>query len=296
VVWNGPAVTANSQRVLGPFQGLRFGGTLNTDADFGVASIGPAASPANFSGAVVLGSDGVAAAGGGTTTDGCESITADVAGKIALVDRGLCTFAVKAKNAQNAGAIGVIIANSLNRGAFAPGGSDATVTIPVAGVSTATGNAIKAALPGVNVQAVVDPSRRAGTTNGFVRLYAPTIVEPGSSGSHFDTSALPNLLMEPAITPTLAASHMLDLTPSLMKDVGWAMETLKIGSCDTGVANALPTGELMHVQVSACAAGAKSKGAFVSCMSGYTGAQLSAGLLTMAQKDAVMSCAARGNP
>jgi hypothetical protein len=296
VVWNGPVVTANSKLVLGPFQGLRLSGTLNADADFGVATIGAAPSAANFTGSIVLGTDGVAAAGGGTTTDGCEPITANVAGKIALVDRGLCTFNVKALNAQNAGAIGVIIANSLNRGAFSPGGTDPSVTIPVAGVSTATGNAIKAALPGVNVTYVVDPSRRAGTTNGFVRIYAPTVVESGSSGSHFDTSATPNLLMEPAITSTLAASHNIDLTPSLMKDVGWQLETLKIGGCDTGVANALPTGELMHVNVPSCAAGAKNKGAFVSCMAGYTNGLVSAQLLTMAQKDAVMSCAARANP
>ena len=68
------------------------------------------------------------------------------------------------------------------------------------------------------------------------------------------------------------------------------------GACDSGVANALPTGELMHVQVAACAAGTKTKGAFVSCMSGYTGGLVSASLLSGAQKDAVMSCAARGNP
>ena len=33
-------------------------------------------------------------------------------GKIAIIDRGTCTIAVKTKNAQNAGAIGVIIANN----------------------------------------------------------------------------------------------------------------------------------------------------------------------------------------
>ena len=34
-----------------------------------------------------------------------------VAGKIAMIDRGTCTFYDKVKNAQNAGAIGVIIVN-----------------------------------------------------------------------------------------------------------------------------------------------------------------------------------------
>jgi hypothetical protein len=296
VVWDGANVTANSKLVLGPFQGLRFSGTLNSDAEMGTATFGATPNASNFSGAVVLATDGVAAAGGGTLTDGCEPITANVAGKIALVDRGLCSFVIKAQNAQAAGAAGLIIANTLGRGVLGMSGVDPSITIPVAGVSNAVGDTIKAGLPGVNVAFVVDPSRKAGTTNGFVRIYSPPVVESGSSGSHFDTSATPNLLMEPAITTTLAASHNLDLTPSLMKDVGWKMESLKIGACDSGVANALPTGELMHVQAAACAAGAKTKGAFVSCMSGYTGGLVSASLLSSAQKDAVMSCAARGNP
>ena len=38
--------------------------------------------------------------------------TLAVNGKIALIDRGTCTFPEKVKNAQNAGAIGVIIADN----------------------------------------------------------------------------------------------------------------------------------------------------------------------------------------
>ena len=45
-------------------------------------------------------------------TDGCEPLTNGVAGKIALIDRGTCTFKQKAVNAQAAGAIGVIIADN----------------------------------------------------------------------------------------------------------------------------------------------------------------------------------------
>jgi hypothetical protein len=36
-----------------------------------------------------------------------------VNGKIALIDRGTCSFPQKVKNAQNAGAIGVIIADNV---------------------------------------------------------------------------------------------------------------------------------------------------------------------------------------
>ncbi|WP_156409674.1 M4 family metallopeptidase [Nocardioides sp. Soil796] len=50
---------------------------------------------------------------GGTATDGCSPYTnaADVAGKIVMVDRGLCTFVAKAEIARDAGAAALIIGN-----------------------------------------------------------------------------------------------------------------------------------------------------------------------------------------
>lgn len=49
----------------------------------------------------------------GASTQNCESVTNvhDVAGRIALVDRGLCNFSLKALNVQEAGAIACIICN-----------------------------------------------------------------------------------------------------------------------------------------------------------------------------------------
>ena len=288
VVWAGPNVTANAPLVLGPYQGIRLTGTVNQELVFGTAAFGPAPTEANFGGSIVVGLDGV-----GVSTDGCEPIMADVVGKIAFVDRGACGFTVKAKNAQNAGAKGVIIGNNQAGGAIGLGGSDPTVTIPTISVSQADGTAIKSGSPGVSVEFFIDPSRLAGTTMGYVRLYAPATIALGSSISHFDTVATPNLLMEPFINSDLRSAHNLDLTPSLMKDVGWQLETLKIGSCDTGVPNALPNGDLLHVQVQACATGAKNHGQFVSCMNKVTNAAKKAGLLTGSQHGAITSCAAK---
>ncbi len=55
---------------------------------------------------------------GSSVGDGCTAITnaAAVAGRIALIDRGTCTFVVKAKNAQDAGAVAVVIANNQSGG------------------------------------------------------------------------------------------------------------------------------------------------------------------------------------
>ena len=90
-----------------------------------------------------------------SSTSGCEE--ADFAtfptGAIALVQRGTCTFAVKAANAVAAGAVGVIIYNEGQPGRTArvtgtlsdrvPGGDD----VPVIGATSAVGEALRAGTP-----------------------------------------------------------------------------------------------------------------------------------------------------
>ena len=57
----------------------------------------------------------------------------------------------------------------------------------------------------------------AGTT-GHLRMYSPSPLQPGSSVSHWDTSFVPNELMEPAAT-LFAEERM---TRALMQDLGWS--------------------------------------------------------------------------
>jgi len=82
-----------------------------------------------------------------------------LAGSIALVQRGTCTFLQKVTNAQNAGAVGVVIYNSGgSQGIIVPGGLGGTA-IPTAGLSNADGVALKSFLssnPGISV--TLDPS------------------------------------------------------------------------------------------------------------------------------------------
>lgn len=95
----------------------------------------------DLSGDVVVFDDGVAPG-----RDGCTVAAngADMAGKIVIVDRGTCAFTVKVKNAQDKGAIGVIVVNNVAAGLPGMGGTDATVKIPNIGVSLADGNKIYA--------------------------------------------------------------------------------------------------------------------------------------------------------
>jgi hypothetical protein len=197
-----------------------------TPVDPGAAATAEA-QPASFGPAVTRRQRGTLVApndGGGTSLrDGCEPFPADagLAGNFALVDRATCTFVQKALNAQAAGARAVIIANNAP-GLFTPGGTSPDVLIPTMGISQAAGAALRAAAP-EDVVLLRNPVNRTGTTADFVRLYAPPTFAPGSSVSHFDVSAVPNLLMEPSINSNLTTSvkNPDDLTRSLLRDIGW---------------------------------------------------------------------------
>jgi hypothetical protein len=87
------------------------------------------------------------AADAGGLSDGCNAIVTAFAGAVALVDRGTCSFSVKTKNAQLAGASGVLMANNAPNVA-PPGmsGTDATITIPTLSITQEAGTALKTAL------------------------------------------------------------------------------------------------------------------------------------------------------
>jgi extracellular elastinolytic metalloproteinase len=72
---------------------------------------------------------------------------ANPAGAIALIDRGVCTFAAKVKKAQDLGAVAVIVANSVAGPPTAMGGADPSITIPSVMVGQDDGNLFKANVP-----------------------------------------------------------------------------------------------------------------------------------------------------
>lgn len=78
-----------------------------------------------------------------------------------LVNRGSCTFPVKATNAQNAGAAGLLIANN-TAGSLSPGGAAPGITIPVLGITQAAGNQLRAAAP-LSAVLMRDPLSRMAT-------------------------------------------------------------------------------------------------------------------------------------
>lgn len=61
-------------------------------------------------------------------------------------------------------------------------------------------------------------SLTGGVAGDHVRMYAPNPRQPGSSVSHFDTTLMPDELMEPFAT---APSHNIGLALQLLYDTGW---------------------------------------------------------------------------
>ena len=128
--------------------------TINSPASIagdyaaGAASFGPPLSNVGITGNVVLADDGIIPG-----SDACTALVngGAIAGNIALVDRGTCAFTIKVKNAQDAGATGVIVADNVAGPVAGMGGTDPTITISSLRVTLATGNTIKGELGnGVN--------------------------------------------------------------------------------------------------------------------------------------------------
>jgi PA domain len=227
VGWNGERVRDHAERVL-----QRGSPELEIQGRFGKRDvmIAPAAFGAPLSrrgvnqalGKVVDQADGT---GRACTALSAANITA-VAGKIAIVDRGGCTFTTKALNVQGAGAVAMIVVDNV------PGtpprelaGADPLVFIPAVRVAQEDGPALKA-LAGTNAVARLGLDMRLllGAGRGDrVLMYTPNPYEPGSSISHFDTLARRNLLMEPFDNPDQpqAVRAPYDLTLELLKDIGW---------------------------------------------------------------------------
>jgi minor extracellular serine protease Vpr len=131
-------------------------------------------------------SGGAPLAGAG---NGCTALAAgSLAGKIAYVVRGTCTFYAKALNAQNAGAVGMVLANNVS-GFVSPTVAGATaIGIPVVAISGEEGAALTTLV-------------NAGPTSlAWTALQASFLNGPGGLISSFSSYGLsPDLDLKPDI-------------------------------------------------------------------------------------------------
>ncbi|KAL0086325.1 peptidase S8/S53 domain-containing protein [Phycomyces blakesleeanus] len=128
--------------------------------------------------------DGTAASGG---TDACDPSTIPkLTGKIALVQRGTCTFDEKAANAAKAGAIGLIVYNSNNGDSFTPSNPEAT--IPVIGISTADGLALLAGIKSGTETLKFDTTQAV-----YPLVTGNTVSDFSSVGASYELDLKPNV-------------------------------------------------------------------------------------------------------
>jgi extracellular elastinolytic metalloproteinase len=104
-----------------------------------------------LAGLVVLADDGF-----GIGSDACEDLIngEEIAGNIAMIDRGTCEFGFKCLAAEEAGAIAVVICNNVSGGtiSMAPGAVGDQVTIPAVMMSLADCNTLKMGLPDLRIE------------------------------------------------------------------------------------------------------------------------------------------------
>jgi len=292
LVFTGANVRAHAPLALGTRNALQVTAPASIAKEYGFSPLplGPAATPANFSGTVVR-------AVTGSNAQGCSAFdnAAAVAGHIALIDTGTCDGVTKARFAQAAGATGAILA-------YDPAGPDVSihagagvaVTIPTLLLEQAEADVLKGNLAGLSVAmravpAGIDPS-------GYVQLYAPRTVRPGSSFSHFDTRLSPNALMEFALSPDLKGHIDLDLTPSLFLDEGWRVNSggQLLGTCDTGVPTWVPGGVIVGANIAAqakmLATTSATVGDYAAGIRGHAAMLARIGLLNAVQASSLNAC------
>ncbi|MFN7988511.1 MAG: S8 family serine peptidase [Thermoanaerobaculia bacterium] len=201
--------------------------------------------------------------------DACATITngSAVDGKIALIDRGTCTFVDKVKRAQAAGAVAAVIADNTEVVALGMGGTDSSITIPSVRVSLPDGNRLKGALsdgvtvalfPGSDTLASFSsrgPRREAVPSGPKPDVAGPgdSITSVGSGVSYSSTAGFQFTGGSPAATmsgTSMASPHIAGVMALVKKaHPGWTVPELKAAVMNTAgfdVSRFAPAGSLPY--------------------------------------------------
>jgi MYXO-CTERM domain-containing protein len=237
LVWQGSNVAATAPVVLA--KGFpRITATPTLSGLLGAlseATFGTYLSAGSVHGAVVTGSAaGVCA----------NATTPNYSGKIVLYQGGICAPIGLANIAESTGAVAVLISDE--NAVSPPSSIEAApttvsqfpVSIPTIGVSVqdasllASGETVT--LDAVGTELV------GADTQGRMYMYASDPIVQGSTVSHWDPIARPNLMEEP--NASFIISHDIRMEAAVMRDIGWApfcgdSQLEQQEQCDNGAAN-----------------------------------------------------------
>jgi subtilisin family serine protease len=137
-----------------------------------------------------------------TPANGCTSIAEDLSSEIALIARGACTFSTKIRNAETAGAIGVLVYNSVlgDPSGMAKDGTPNQPTIPAVMVSRTNGLAMAAMAPsmvtvdGTNPQQFLTAPDSADILASFSSIGPPILQTPGQGNGQPQGKVKPDVV------------------------------------------------------------------------------------------------------
>jgi hypothetical protein len=195
LVWDGPNVNASGPSFLSPSPVLQVDSPPSVHGRYEVstASFGPALTQVGVDGQLVVAEDSSAA-----PRQGCQPLlhAAMLSGQLAMIDRGGCDFVVKVKNAQIAGAAGVVIVNDVAGPPIPMGGSDPSITIPAVMVRQDDGSLLTQALGGPATP-------------------TPTATPPPPGNTPTPTPPAPTPTPTPTLTVTPTATEPATLDPAV---------------------------------------------------------------------------------
>jgi hypothetical protein len=175
----------------------------------------------------------------GTAADslGCNVLVNDLTSKIAVIYRGSCSFYSKVLNAQNAGALAVIIINNaagMINPSSAPANNNALITIPIVTISQADGALLRAQMDLGDVVMLI------GNLTGYY---------PNNLGIYKDNAKSARSYATPAPTAQAINEHIVPLGVYLFnrgsQDVPDASVTVNIYYNGTSIHNETSTPALL---------------------------------------------------
>jgi len=188
------------------------------------------------------GTPGTNPQGNPVSAEGCFPLINDLTGKIAVLYRNTCEFGAKALNAQNAGAVGVIIINRDNEAVGMAGGTDgASVTIPVVMITSLDGATLVAEM--ANGPVVMLLGNKVGLYANDIGSEASDILIAPFAGAHstmfngFELAMQMYNFGSATQTSITVNAKITDPSTAIVYD-----ETVSVPSMDTGDTTYIVTG------------------------------------------------------